>query len=215
MMCGRRFRLIAVALIAAFVTVGESHATGRLEHGLLWRDSPLPAVFPLVVKTPEGRDFYLRLEKPETGEPVLAAGITGGKFFKVLVPPGDYRLNFVYGLAWHGEAAGFAPGPEAGYVTLDDPLRFEVQGVGRKAGHIVTLIETDGSYTFARKDQAICTHVTLTYRQPDPPQPGPDGRILVGDEYIRAEDFDPNALPRRYVAGFPKLVYDSWAYVCD
>lgn len=215
MIGGGILRRGAVVLCAALVLSGGAHAGETLAHGLLWRNSPLPAVFPLVVKTPQGRDFYLRVEEPESGKAVLAAGITGGEFFKVLVPPGDYRLSFAYGVAWQGEAAGFVPGPETGQLVLDDPLRFEVQGVGRKAGHVVTLIERDGSFTFARKDQAICRHVTLSYEPAGPVQPGPDGRFLLDGEFVRSDAFDPEALPRRYGKDFPELVYGGWSYVCD
>jgi len=215
MVGGRVFRRVVTALFTALVLAAAAHGAGKLAHGLLWRDSPLPAVFPLVVKTPEGRDFYLRVIDAENGAAVLAAGITGGRFFKVLVPPGDYRLDFSYGKAWRGEAAGFAPGPETGQLVLKSPLRFEVQGVGRKAGHVVTLIELDGGFNFARKDHAICRHVTLSYQPADPVQPGPDGRFLLDGEFVRAEEFDAEALPRRYGTDFPELRYDSWSYVCD
>lgn len=105
--------------------------------GLLWRQSSLPAVFPLQVRTEAGQDHYLTLNDSDTGQPVLAAYIRGGDFFRVLVPPGRYELRFASGLRWQDEKSLF--GPQTLHFRIDAPLIFETRGIGTKAGHIVDL----------------------------------------------------------------------------
>lgn len=105
--------------------------------GLLWRQGGLPAVFPLQVRTAAGQDHYLTLNDSDTGQPVLAAYIRGGDFFRVLVPPGRYELNFASGLRWQDEERLF--GSQTLSFRIDAPLIFETRGIGTKAGHIVDL----------------------------------------------------------------------------
>lgn len=113
------------------------------EHGLMWHRSGLPAVFPLQVKTRPGRDYLATLTDTATGADVLAAYITGGRFFRVLVPPGTFDIRFDYGLRWRGEALRFGSAAGAGQFTLPEPLTFAVRGIGRKSGHIVDLTGVD------------------------------------------------------------------------
>lgn len=126
--------------------------------GLLWNRSGLPAVFPLQVKTPPGPDYHLTLIDTQTGSAALAAYIEGGAFFRVLVPPGTFRLRFATGRDWQGEDVLFGEGEATHRFELRRPLTFETRGLGTKAGHIVTLhprtSETPPRAT--RKDQLIC-----------------------------------------------------------
>lgn len=126
--------------------------------GLMWNRTGLPAVFPLLVKTPPGQDHLLTLIAAESGQAALAAYIRGGEFFRVLVPPGTYRLRFASGEVWHGEEALFGPGPKTRIVEMPEPLTFETRGLGIKAGHVVTLhAPRPGEVVAARsKDHLIC-----------------------------------------------------------
>lgn len=142
---------LCFGLIAPGTVAGESATPPA---GLLWNKTGLPAVFPLQVKTLPGRDHVVILLDAETGEEALAAYIRGGAFFRVLVPPGDYRLRFMSGKVWQGEVALFGNGPETEVFELRRALRFQTQGLGTKAGHIVDL---RGRGTQVQiKDQRIC-----------------------------------------------------------
>jgi len=212
-----------IALLCLMIAAGGVHAAerdGGLRHGLLWRDSPLAAVFPLVVKTPAGQDFYLRAEAAETGKAVLAAGITGGRFFRGLVPPGRYRLDIAYGTDWRGEDALFAPGPGTGRLRIESPLDFGVEGVARKAGHVVTLDKAADGFDVAIKGQAVCQRVTTRLIRPAPGEtrvPGVDldGAIPVTGPYNppRAPDIPPD--PAAPITGASYLVYGIRSVVCD
>ena len=130
-----------VALLIALLAP-PGMATGgadadRPQTGLLWLRSDLPAVFPLQVKTAPGRDYHLTLRHHETGQATLAAFITGGNFFRVLVPPGRFAIRVAYGTDWQDEDTLFGPGTE--HVVLEGPFRFGVQGIGRKSGHLIDL----------------------------------------------------------------------------
>lgn len=191
-----------------------------LSHGLLWRDSPLAAVFPLVVKTPAGRDYYLTVQEVDTGKAVLAAGITGGQFFKVLVPNGDFILDFAYGRDWQGEEAGFAPGPQSGHWRTDTPLHFGVKGVNRKAGHIVTLSEGTLGLQSAVKDQGVCQRLVTRWVRPGPGEtrvPGLDldGAIPVTGPYTPPRALGVPVAPGTPLPGMPYLAYGIRAVVCD
>lgn len=150
------FLLVAAAPLAG--AAAKSPADPTQKGGLMWNRSGLPAVFPLQVKTPPGPDYFLTLIDVKTGDPALAAYIKGGKFFKVLVPPGVFRLSFVTGNMWQGEDELFGPGRKTQHFELRDPLTFETRGIGIKAGHVVSLLERrPGKLAgMTRKDQLIC-----------------------------------------------------------
>lgn len=107
--------------------------------GLMWNRTGLPAVFPLQMKTTPGADYLVILTDAETETDVLAAYAKGGAFFRVLVPPGRYAVRIHYGSDWQGEERLFGTGPDTGLVTLPEPLRFGVRGLGTKSGHLVDL----------------------------------------------------------------------------
>ncbi len=141
--------------------------------GLMWNRTGLPAVFPLVVKSPKGRDYFLTLINNKTGEEALAAYIQGGSFFKVLVPPGEFRLSFAAGIVWEGEENLFGPGKLTQVFELEMPLTFEVRNPNIKAGHIVdmSMITRDQMVQADTKEQLICQ--TLRWEYP---------RLAVGEE---------------------------------
>lgn len=175
-------RWLTAAIISVFMTSGTGPAwAAPLTHGLMWRASPLSAQFPLVVKTPPGQLFYLQLLDAETAEPVLAAGIEGGRFFRVLVPNGRYVLDIAYGQDWQGEARGFAPGEGAGRVQVDPPLDFAVEGVARKTGHVVGLIpaENGAGFDVTLHGQSVCQRIQIE-QVPDPDPDLPTARVARG-----------------------------------
>ncbi|WP_350153223.1 hypothetical protein [Roseovarius sp.] len=157
----RPLALMLALLIGGGSALAESGQTTTSAHppaGLLWNRTGLPAVFPLQVKTPPGPDYHLTLIDTQTGEAALAAYIKGGAFFRVLVPPGTFRLRFATGKAWQGEDVLFGEGDATYRFDLRRPLTFETRGLATKAGHIVTLTPgtSDEITSAARKDQLIC-----------------------------------------------------------
>lgn len=107
--------------------------------GLMWNRTGLPVVFPLQVKSAAGRDYVLTLIDSATGAEALAAYMQGGAFFRVLVPPGRYRVRFAAGRVWRGDEALFGPGALTEQFELEAPLSFEIRNPGIKAGHIIDL----------------------------------------------------------------------------
>ncbi len=155
--------LLAVVLCAAatFASAGNNTAAPSAQHaGLMWNRSGLPAVFPLQIKTLPGQDYFLTLNDVK-GKAVLAAYIIGGAFFKVLVPPGVFRLKFAAGDVWQGEDNLFGPGDNTHFFELRAPLSFETRGLGIKAGHVVSLLERPPGQIAAAtlRDQLICQSV--------------------------------------------------------
>lgn len=133
----------------------------RPKHGLMWKRSALPSVFPLQVKTRPGRNYHLLLRDEATDEDVLAAFIEGGRFFRVLVPPGTFRIRVSHGFRWQGNDELF--GGQTEQFVLPDPLTFRVTGLRTKRGHIIDLTD-DGQGVLAGlqvRDAAICQ--TLLY----------------------------------------------------
>jgi hypothetical protein len=172
--------VLALLLCLGFAVSGARAAdVAPPPAGLLWNKTGLPAVFPLQVKTLPGRDHVVTLIDAETGEEALAAYIRGGAFFRVLVPPGVYRLRFASGKHWQGEALFFGEGPDIEVFELRRVLRFETRGLGTKAGHIVDL---RGRGTEAQiTEQRICQSF-----RPDFPRPisrPREDRRAVGPDY--------------------------------
>ncbi|MBC7163794.1 MAG: hypothetical protein H5U15_02180 [Roseovarius sp.] len=180
---GALFAALLCAL-PAVAPAAESAPLPKPPVGLMWNRSGLPAVFPLVVKTAPGQDYVLTLIDIETDEAVLAAYIEGGAFFRVLVPPGTFRLRFATGLIWRGEEELFGPGDSTEVFELDPPLTFETRGLGTKAGHIIDLREhapgrlAEGGRIedFEHKDQFICQWFRSEFAMPHPLPSGPGER---------------------------------------
>jgi len=150
----------ALVLFAACFWALELRA-GERTHGLLWNRTGLPLVFPLQVATADGVDLRLTLIDAETGAPALAAAIEGGRFFRVLTPPGAYLVHL-------GRPQGDAEG-----LALFGPLRFAVRDHDRKGGYRVDLtrLMIDGAITIAPFD--LCQGVGIE-RLPRPQAPFDD-----------------------------------------
>lgn len=132
--------LFAVVLLAAQVTAQSSAQPDR---GLMWNKTGLPAVFPLQVKTTSGKNYVLLLSDIETGADVLAAFIIGGKFFRVLVPPGTFRVRFASGVSWKDDGTMFGAFGKTRIIEMPEPMTFEVLGLSRKGGHLIDLTKTN------------------------------------------------------------------------
>lgn len=134
-------RLIA-ALLLVILTATQAMAE-RPRAGILWNRSGLPATMPLQVRTLPGQDHVVFLIDPDSGEAKMAGYIRGGAFFRLLVPPGTFLLRFATGTEWQGEEDLF--GDETIWTDMDKPLSFGIAGIGRRQGHVVRLIRSDGS----------------------------------------------------------------------
>lgn len=175
----RRFLLLLWVCLMPWPVAAET-APRNPPAGLMWNRTGLPAVFPLQVKTPEGADYYLVLTAGDSGEAALAAYIRGGAFFKVLVPPGLYKLHFASGQGWQGEPRLF--GPATRYFELPQMLEFALRGAGVKSGHIITLTRDrpDGALEAAVRDQFICQIAGLDSPEPGQPPRVPDRGMQLG-----------------------------------
>jgi hypothetical protein len=214
---GILWRVALMAVLAAG-PVGAAEADGLRDTareqaaGLMWNRTGLPAVFPLLVKTRPGRDYYMVLADAETGSAALAAYIKGGDFFRVLVPPGTYHVRFAYGLGWQGAERLFGPGDETGFYDLPEPQTFKVIGLARKSGHIIDLRGLVGpdEKVVAVDDLSICQRQLWTPDRDDYFSDlnylaDPIGRLrerATGPEREAVRDLGP----RR-----PELRYDPYA----
>lgn len=133
--------VLGLAMPGAVAAQAAPERTGHPAHGLMWNRTGLPGVFPLQVKTIVGVNHLLLLSDPDTGTDALAAFIVGGRFFKVLVPPGTYRVRFASGVRWQGEDAMFGRQGETNIIEMPEALTFEVRGLGTKAGHLIDLTQ--------------------------------------------------------------------------
>lgn len=146
-----------VALMWATVALAQNDPPRQ---GLMWNRTGLPAVFPLQVKTVVGQNYVLLLSDPKSQADVLAAYITGGEFFRVLVPPGTFRIRFASGITWRGEDAMFGRHGQTQVIELPESLTFEVKGLNKKAGQLIDLTTiADGDVAqIPRTDLHICQH---------------------------------------------------------
>lgn len=171
--------------------------------GLLWSRTDLPRTFPLQVKSNPGTDYLVTLTDAATGEAVLAAYIRGGEFFRVLVPPGTFLLDFASGTDWQGDETLF--GPKTEHFTLETPLTFEVTGTARKGGQIVDL---RGPQTIATKTIGICQRFAL-----DPGSLGRPRPSLLPAKTSAADR--TRSHPARKLPPFVVPHYDLGSRFCD
>lgn len=163
MMCARYIRCVLLFLV---LWPGLSVAQSPPQ-GLMWNRTGLPAVFPLQVKTTEGQGYFMTLVDAETRKPALAAFIEGGRFFKVLVPPGVYDVQFAAGTGWQNDVDLFGPDGTT-LFALAAPLRFEVVDVGTKGGHLIDMTQDQSEIVV--KDRHICQRMAIA-RFPRPQEP--------------------------------------------
>lgn len=150
--------------LVPLVGLAKDQNAADVPSGLMWNRTGLPAVFPLQVKTPTGQDYYLTLTDTGSGEDVLAAYITGGAFFKVLVPPGTYDVHFAQGDTWLNEQDLFGSGDKTQVFGVGDPLTFAIRDFSTKAGHLidVTFPDAADAARITVSAQYVCQGVRLT-----------------------------------------------------
>ncbi|SPJ23605.1 hypothetical protein [Palleronia abyssalis] len=134
-------------------------------HGLIENRTGLPLTLPLQIKTDSGLDVYLVLRTADSGQIAVTAYIEGGRFFRLLMPPGTYTLHAAMGEEWQGEDTLF--GPDTEVVDLPEALTFSA-GVARKKGHLIDLTAPD-RMARAVSDIALCQ--TFAARQDPAPEP--------------------------------------------
>ncbi len=140
---------LAILLLLIALPLAPARAEEPPRTGLMWKRTPLPATLPLQVQTPAGFDHVIFLRPQEGDAPIMAGFIHGGDFFRLLVPPGDWRIRIASGVEWQGEDTLF--GPATTWAELPAPLHFGA-GKSRLHGHTLTL--EDGVITVA--PQTIC-----------------------------------------------------------
>ncbi|MGK7654042.1 hypothetical protein ACSQ76_16980 [Roseovarius sp. B08] len=203
----RHMRLVLALLTLLPLTLAAAVAADeRPDPGLMWNRTGLPLTFPLQVKTAPGADYIVTLHHAETDEAALAAYITGGVFFRVLVPPGTYRLRFDYGSIWDREEARFA---DQRTLTLKAPLTFETRGIGRKAGHLVDLtglnLEQDSAAAPRTREQVFC-QVSRTEIRPNCP---------LGDETCEPRDRSSGYTSPYGIAPRYDISRENYTRLCD
>ena len=151
--------MIRAWVIALALALSAQPVAAQPEHGMIRNHTGLPLTFPLQVRTDPGRDYALVLLEDATGDRALTAYIEGGRFFRVLTPPGRYRLHLASGTRWVGEGALF--GPETVTIEFDEILDFHTEGLSRKTGHLVDLRGSFGE-DVRLDDIALCGGLSLT-----------------------------------------------------
>ncbi len=109
--------------------------------GLAWNRTGLPLVFPLHILTVPVHSYFVKLTDAETGEDALAAHFEGGGIFRVLCPPGSYRVAVARGHEWVDEENLF--GAETRIVDYPDPITFQTQGFRTRVGWLLDLRDFD------------------------------------------------------------------------
>ena len=212
--CAKLMRCVAVTLTFCLPHSIASQPTTAGDPpppALLWNRSGLPAVFPLQVKTVPGQDFILTLIDAETGQEAIAARIVGGTFFRVLIPPGRYRLRF---------SDGNDPDDTSRETfELTDILEFRVIGFSVKAGHLID-ITTRADNKAARaqiKRQSICQRFALTDIETSADQHR-NGIPKLTDAWLLHERLRPSGTrlsPPPNIEWLPTYRYELQSRFCD
>lgn len=124
--------LLALMLLGPVAAMAEPRP-----RGLMWNRSGQPLTLPLQIRSDPGADYFLTLTRPDAAEPAIAAYVRGGEFFRLLLPPGEWRIALVAGREWQGEAALF--GPDTRRLGVDAVLGFRATGAARRDGHLIDL----------------------------------------------------------------------------
>lgn len=198
----RLFVLLILSVLPVVAPPAVAVAEDRPRAGLMWNRSGLPATFPLVVKTPAGDDYVLFVADAQDGRAVMAGYIRGGEFFRLLLPPGEWRLRFAHGRDWQGEDDLFGAG--TAWIEPPQPLDFRLLGLDRRRAYVVTLGEGDDGTTLAdARADAECQLVLWDSRNRDWPEDGPEDKpgTSAGDlDLLDRERSDDPGRPRlRYL----------------
>lgn len=151
-----------------------------------------------------------------TGDDVLAAYIEGGKFFRVLVPPGNFRLKFAQKSPQRRDPEVIDSTVRNDSFELPAPLTFETRGLDVKAGHIVNLLDhgPGQSANVTLKDQLICQSFRLglpslrygSLAEDRDSEPGWDRRARTWPERLEKRDRD-------FFGTRHKTQYEPWPHI--
>lgn len=168
----RQYGAVVCALLMAIIStlmqsaVAQTSQTDGPEHGLIWHNSGLPAVFPLQIKTSPGRDYRITLTGRYSGTPVMAAYINGGRFFRVLVPPGTFTLRLEFGLDWDAQIDRFTTSDASGSFSYPDALTFRIRNGRVKAGHLLDLRNLHDDQSLVQAGETFICQTLRTQRAP-------------------------------------------------
>jgi len=125
--------------ICAFLALTPPGFADLEKRGLLYNRTGLPLTLPLHVRTGPGQAYFVGLTNPKTGETGMAAFFEGGPLFRVLAPPGVWRLTILSGpLAdWQGADAGFGGNGE---IVFNKEVEFRIKGLRTRNGVLVDLL---------------------------------------------------------------------------
>ena len=172
-MLGGMNRLLAGYVLGWLLLALPLWAGDAPRHGLMWNRTGLPLTFPLVIRTDPGQDYHVLLRHAQDGAPALAAFIEGGRFFRVLAPPGTYRVEISHGTDWQDETRLF--GPQTELITLAEPLTFAVRNYATRGGHLIDLRWMQSQEVSLRtRPVKLCQSLVL--------QPGEDPRAGLREE---------------------------------
>lgn len=142
------------------------------DHGLIRNETGLPLTFPLQVRTTTGQSAYLVLRDAATDEIAVTAYVEGGRYFRLLMPPGAYTLHAALGRDWQGEEALF--GAATRFYDHPEVLNFEVAGLNRRTGYLVDLRGLDEMAGVTARPLALCQYYgpggAASARVGDPPR---------------------------------------------
>ena len=86
-----------------------------------------PGLAPLMVRTQNGANYYVKVSRPSGGD-VLSMYIHGGASFETHVPLGTYEIKYASGRVWYGTRHLF--GPDTAYSKADRMFRFTLESDG-------------------------------------------------------------------------------------
>ena len=163
---GRRkisfFDIIIVLLIVILVLynldyikipqkTGNSHKASLVDSGQLEAlpIQPLPlngevqkyqqyqGIAPFKVNVPpSGTHYLMKIRNWETNEPLLAVFVHSGESIDILIPLGEYRVQYAAGQTWYGHEHLFGPGTS--YFAFDKKMEFTQSG-NRYLGHGINM----------------------------------------------------------------------------
>lgn len=147
--------------------------------------------------------------------------------FKVLVPPGMFRLSFATGDVWYGEENLFGAGADTQAFELNKPLTFKIRSLSIKAGHLLRILELKPGQTVqaAVKDQLICQSLRAEFPSPTylsleenvARNAGRRGWTKTGDgqlKYLEGGLFDQTLNPKYPEYYLPVPRYVKWSQFC-
>ena len=140
----RRF-LVGLLLAALVSGLAPQLGAAPPDPGILRISTTLPRTLPLHIRSPDGLSILVDVTDAVSGAEVMRAFGKGGAMFRVLLPPGQFRLRIAVGRDWRDETSLFGPDTR---ITEIGPLDFAITGRAKRNGHLITILP-DGGATLA------------------------------------------------------------------